>query len=69
VHAGLRSRRVENELRLPVLLQHGVRMAHYDRAIGIPVGSSPQAEQTEVDHVREGRRRQNEEKTPEEDSP
>ena len=58
MHAGLRRRRIKDELRFPVLLLHGVGMTHHDRAVGIAVSGHSQAEQTEVDSECQNRRPQ-----------
>ena len=45
MHASLGRRRIEDELCLAVLLQDGIVVADYDRAVGIPVGRDPQPEE------------------------
>lgn len=48
IDAGLRRWRIEDELRLPVLLEHSVVVTHHDRAIGIPTGSQANPKDSEV---------------------
>lgn len=55
VHAGLRRRRIKDELRLSILLQHGVVMTDDNGSVGIPVRSDAEAEQSEVDAKRKDR--------------
>jgi len=69
VHASLRRRRVEDELRLSILLLHGVVMTHHDRAIRIALSSHPQTEQAEVDSERHNGRAQHEDNRAQKDSP
>lgn len=47
--AGFGTRRVEDELRLPVLLENSVIAIHYDRTVSIPVASHANAENAEID--------------------
>ncbi len=48
MNAGFGPRRVEDELRLPVFLQNSVIAIHYDRAVGVAVGSHANAENAEI---------------------
>ena len=62
IDTGLGRGRVENELCLPVLLKHGIIVAHDNRAVGIAVGSNSQSEQAEIDTKCDDRSREEEEK-------
>lgn len=48
MHAGLRSRRIEDKLRLPVFLQDGIIAVHHDRAVGISVRRDPHPKKQEI---------------------
>lgn len=48
----LRPRRIENELRFPVLLLHCVIVRHHDRAISFPSGN-PDPEHKRIRSVRQ----------------
>jgi hypothetical protein len=61
VHAGLRARRVEDELRLPILLQDGVVMSDDYRTVRIPIRDHAQAEQTKINCKRQKARPENRE--------
>src|SRR5579862_2765189 len=52
--AGIRLRRVEDELCLTVLLQNGVIVIHGDRSVRVSVGCSPYAENDEVEAKGDG---------------
>jgi len=58
IHTGLGRGRIEDELRLPILLLHGIGTTHDDRAVGFAVRSHPQAEQAEVNSERQNTRSQ-----------
>ena len=54
VDTRVRSRWFKDELSLPVLLLHGVVMAHYHRTVRIPVRGHAQPEHAEINCEREG---------------
>ena len=56
VNAGLSLRRIEDELRLAILLLHSVGMTNHDGIVWITVRGNAQAEQTGVDPKGEDRR-------------
>jgi len=53
MHTSLSLRRVENELRLSVLLQHGVVMIYGDRSVSIPVGRGQDPKDRIVQAIRQ----------------
>jgi hypothetical protein len=50
IHAGLRSGRIKDELRLSVLLRDCIVVSHYDRSVWIPIHSHAQPEQTQINY-------------------
>ena len=52
IHTSLSLRRVENELGLSILLEHGVVMIHRHRSVRIPVGCSSDPENRIVHAIR-----------------
>src|SRR3954453_4786650 len=48
IHTRFRCRRIEDELRLPILLQPGVRMTDYDRTIRLAVRRHAQPEDAKI---------------------
>jgi hypothetical protein len=69
IHAGLRSRRIEDELRLPVLLQDGVIVVDHDRSIRISVRRNADTKNGEIcSECQKGRPQQNQQRG-EEDPP
>ncbi len=53
VHASLRPRRIKNELRLSILLQHGIVMIHGHRSVRVPVGRRPHPQSGIVQTIRQ----------------
>ena len=69
VHTGLGCGRVEDELRLPTLLQYSVVMTDDHRTVGIPIGGHAQAEQTKIYPERKERRPENQKEGAEKNLP
>lgn len=68
VHAHLRSRRVKNELRFPVLLQNRVVMTDHNRAIRTAIPRDTQSKQPQIHAEGQDRRSKTSEKNSEQDS-
>ncbi len=69
VHAGLRGRRVKDKLSLSILLQHRVRVAHYDRTIGVAIGGEAQTKHSKINGEGQHGRAQSEEQDAKKDPP
>ena len=66
---GFRRRRIEDELRLAVLLQNRIVASYHNRAVRIPIRGQAQAKHHKVCSESHQRRRKNKEDDAEEDSP
>ena len=69
VNAGLSLRRIEDELRLPVFLEHGVIVVHGHRSIRIPANCRVDPKHRVIDAIRHGRRANHQENYGDEHSP
>ena len=69
VHARLGLRRVENKLRLAVLLQDGRVVVHDDRSVGAALGGDSNLKYRKVQSVGEKRHSHDKENSAQEDSP
>ena len=69
MNTGFRRRRIEDELRLAVLLQNCIVASYHNRAVRIPIRGQAQAKHRKVCSESHQRRRKNKEDDAEEDSP